>query len=135
MASGYFQTVSTAESLSTTKQAAIAENFVIYRYAALNFMELNPSFTGVIPDTSLVLPPNYVKLGSWTNLIQGGFIVIYSANQVAVLSSNVLAKSSSVDTVLDYTANGRVVSPVFGDRGASFNFVPDGSLISVIQQY
>ena len=135
IASGYFQAVTTAESANITKTAAIAENFVIYRYAVLNYIENHQSQTGVISDDILKLPPNFVKLGGWTNKVQGGYIVVYSTGKVGLLSSNILAKSNAVDSVVNYTSNGRIISPVFGDRGTSFAFVPDGSLISVIQQY
>jgi len=135
IASGYFQTVTITEAPSVTKRAGVTENFGIYRYAVLNYMENNTTFTGTVPDSALHLPPNFVKLGDWTNLVQGGFIVIYSASPSGLLSSAILIKSNTTDKAISYTANGRVISPIIGDSGPSFAFVPDGALISVIQQY
>lgn len=61
---------------------AKAVNFWNYRRAVVDYWNANPSATGTVADASLTFPPGHVRDTSWTHVISGGQLYVYSGTAV-----------------------------------------------------
>jgi hypothetical protein len=138
IASGYFQSVTTAEPLTVTKKVISLENFLAYRGAVLTYAEKNPAFVGIVPDASLPsLPPGYQKMGPWVNKITAKKIVVYGSSDIGMIGASTLSNESSVDAanyLVGYAKSGNWVSTALGIISPAPNYVPEGAILAIIDK-
>ena len=138
-ASGYFQTVTTAEPLTVTRSIVSLENYLAYRGAVMSYAEQNQAYTGTVPDTALtsLLPPGYIKTGPWTNQISGTQIVVYGTSNIGMIGASKLSNDSVVDSanyLVGYAKSGNWVTTAGGTISTAPAYVPDGAILSIISK-
>lgn len=55
-----------------------ATNFFAYRKAAMDYVAANPSYSGTIPDSSLVFLPGYIRDTRWSNVVNGNTLYVFN---------------------------------------------------------
>lgn len=139
IASGYFQTVTTAEPPPVTKSVVSLDNFLAYRGAVTTYSEQNSSFTGTVPDAALAnwLPPGYQKLGPWTNQVSATQIVVYGNGNIGRIGASTLSNDSvayAANYVVGYAVDGNWVSTAGGVISAAPAYVPAGGILAIINR-
>lgn len=135
ISSGYLQSVLYAEPASIIKKSSLIDNFVTYRQAVLTFADQHKDFVGTISDSQLanLLPPNFVKTGSWTNYLSTDQTIIYAQIAGDIVSSNTLKLDAKINKYVGYARNQRWITSL-GDNCAAPNYVPNGALLSMINR-
>ena len=141
-ASGFFQQVSTGESITTTRSGITLDNYLAYRSAVITYTEQNPAFTGVVQDNAIVnlLPPGYNKLAQWTNQITTTEIVIYGSQNIGTISPSPDTAAYLDNYIIGYAKNGNwVVNGVCSPTPAGLcvaapAYVPDGAILSLLDK-
>lgn len=109
----------------------VAENFLIYRGAAREFIAKNPGHDGTVSSGSLDLPTGYNNLG-WNSEANSGTMYVYGELEPGGL----LHAANEIDGQINLGKNegGTLVSPIHGDTGISVpGFVPSGNVVAVIR--
>jgi hypothetical protein len=141
-ASGFFQQVTTSESITTTRSGITLDNYLAYRSAVITYTEQNPAFTGVVQDNTLVnlLPPGYIKLEQWTNQISATDIVIYGSQNIGTISASSDTAVYLDNYIVGYAKNGNwVINGVCAPTPAGLcvaapAYVPDGAILSLLNK-
>ena len=108
-----------------------AENFLVYRSAAREFIAKNPGHDGFVSAGSLDLPSGYNDLG-WSCRASSGTMYVYGELEPGGL----LHAANELDgqVSLGKKEGGNLVSPIHGDTGISVpGFVPSGNVVAVIR--
>jgi hypothetical protein len=50
-----------------------------YKSALITYLNSNPTYAGVIPDSSITLPTGMNRDSSWTNVVTSGVLYVYEA--------------------------------------------------------
>lgn len=56
-----------------------AVNMLAYKSALITFLNSNPTYAGVIPDSSITLPTGMSRDSNWTNVVTSGVLYVYEA--------------------------------------------------------
>lgn len=89
-----------------------ATSFLAYRESVVNYLNVNPSFTGTVPDTSLTFLWGYQRDTRWTNAVSGGtlytYVVANSANTDELLSQ--LYRKTESSFMVGRSTGGKLIS-------------------------
>lgn len=111
-----------------------ATNFIAYRKAVQQYLAANPATTGVIDDSALgpYWKPGYIRNATWTNLVSGNALYVYSNGAVAANTLDSLHQKSR-ENVLFGTKNassGRLISYNGFDTGVNLpGSIPNNAIV------
>jgi len=108
--------------------AALAANMAVYRTAVVARARSTPSFSGTVPDDALSFPAWYVRNPLWTNIVSGGMVTVYAAQQPPVYMTGELVQAArnSIFAGEARAATHTLYSPSVGDTGITLPpAVPD----------
>jgi len=110
---------------------AVAENFLVYRGAAREFIANNPGFDGTVSASSLDLPDGYNNLG-WSCRANSGTLYVYGDLEAGGIRYTVNKLDGQIN--VGRKQGGTLVSPIHGDTGISVpGFVPPESAVAVVR--
>jgi hypothetical protein len=113
-----------------------AVNMLAYKSALITYLRTNPTFTGVILDSSITLPTGMTRDSNWTNVVSGGVLYVYEG--VPSGTQNLL-DAIYLKTEKSYLVGKRVGSNYVNAKGytvsvfpsTSPSTVPDGSIVII----
>lgn len=122
---------------SALLQQAEGSQFVVYRNAVLTYMTANPTYTGSVPASSLVLPAGFPPLPGQGNQVvvlpSGKGRMIYAYATLPAAAASQAASATDGDISYGVVSGTSWASPIAGAMGALGVSVPDGNVVSVFQ--
>ncbi|MCU1738071.1 MULTISPECIES: type IV pilus biogenesis protein PilM [unclassified Pseudomonas] len=123
-----------SENLNNSEQAAIsAENEAIsgsmqvYKNAIVKYVELTPSASGAIPDSSLGLPTWYSRFQGVSNYVAFGKVYVYYVGR-GELASVIADKTESMTVGIN--RGGVLMNPRTGNTGIALpDVIPESSVV------
>lgn len=113
----------------------VAVNAIAYKTALLHYLDSNPSASGVIADSSIILPSGMKRNSNWTNLVADATLYVYEvtpSNTSGLLSALFIKSGRSM---LVGTRKGSQFISATGATtsalSASAMAIPDGSIVII----
>lgn len=117
-------------SISIADVSTISISMLIYRNALANYIYLNPTANGIIPDGQLILPYWYVKPQGLSNLVLGGKSYTFYSTPMPGLAGELAKRTESFN--VGTNQNGVLLAPNLINSGIALPpQVPNGSVVLV----
>lgn len=120
------------EARLTQAQANVAATSALaYREAVINYLNVNSTFTGTIPDTSLTYPWGYTRDPRWTNTVNATNLYVYESTPS---NNTLLIDSLYSQTIKSFTVGRNVSGLIVSANGFATGIavpatVPVGSIL------
>lgn len=110
-----------------------ATSALAYRASVIDYLNLNPTFTGTIPDASLTPLWGHIRDSRWTNVVEAGALYVFESspsNNVQLLDE-IYTKTHRSFMVGRNTSGFLVSARGFATGIVVSSSVPDGAILIV----
>lgn len=113
-----------------------ATNLIAYRSAVQKYLSANPAATGIIDDSALApyWKLGYIRNATWTNLIAGSALYVYSNGVVTANTLDSLHQKSRENVLFGTknAINGRLISYNGFDTGVDLpGSIPNNAIVMI----
>ena len=133
MVMSYASSVPTQAAMVTKLKGQVAAtNFLSYRQSVVSYVNVNPGFSGTVPDASLTFQTGYIRNASWTNQVTGGTLYVYSTSAPPSSTFDSLYSMTSQSPMLGIVSGGVSISPA-GISVSVPGSIPNGNIVFIGQ--
>lgn len=109
-----------------------ATSLLAYRQAVIDYLSVNPTFTGTVANAALTFPWGYVPDLRWTNLVSNGTLFVYSVAPNTSLMIETLYRMTARSFMLGRNVAGTLVSQNGFSTGIAVPVaIPNGAFVFV----